>query len=368
MSRRPLICAVAAAVLAAAAPAASAAPSLPLGHAGGFLTDAHGRVVILHGYNMVYKRPPYAPASIGFGDDDATFLAAEGYDAVRVGVIYKAVEPTPGVYDDAYVASIAHTVDTLGRHGIVSLLDFHQDMYNETFQGEGFPDWSVQDDGLPHQPQRGFNQNYFSMPALQHAYDHFWADSPGPGGVGLQERYAAAWRHVAQRFRSNHDVLGYELMNEPFPGSDWPCIAALSGCPAFDAVLTSFTKLVDAAIRKADRRTLVWYEPSVGFDFGPDTVMGPIGDPRAVFSFHAYCFEYGANGSENSCATGYGLSDSNALKRSGQTGDALLMSEFGDGDYALLTEVVQLDDHSMIPWTEWSYCPCHDPTGAAANN
>lgn len=58
MSRRLLICALAAVLLAAAAPAATAAPALPLGHAGRFLTDAQGRVVILHGYNMVYKRPP----------------------------------------------------------------------------------------------------------------------------------------------------------------------------------------------------------------------------------------------------------------------------------------------------------------------
>ena len=98
MSGRLLTCAVAAALLAAAAgaPAALAAPALPLGHAGRWTTDVQGRVVILHGYNMVYKRPPYDPTAVGFGDDDAAFLAAEGYDAVRVGIIYKAVAPTPG--------------------------------------------------------------------------------------------------------------------------------------------------------------------------------------------------------------------------------------------------------------------------------
>jgi endoglycosylceramidase len=35
-------------------------------------------------------------------------------------------------------------VATLARHGIVSLLDFHQDQYSERFPGEGFPAWSVQ--------------------------------------------------------------------------------------------------------------------------------------------------------------------------------------------------------------------------------
>src|SRR5207244_10883791 len=148
-------------------------------------------------------RAPYFPAAIGFGDDDATFLAGEGYDVVRVGVIYAGVEPQPGVYDDAYLGQIADTVDTVARHGIVSVLDFHQDMYNERFAGEGWPDWAVQDDGLPNQPNLGFPGNYVGMPAVQRAFDHFWANDPGPDGVGLQDRYAAAWPPAAQRFRGH---------------------------------------------------------------------------------------------------------------------------------------------------------------------
>jgi endoglycosylceramidase len=317
---------------------------------------------------MVYKLAPYYPAAVGFGDNDAAFLARVGFNAVRVGVIWKALEPMPGVYDDSYLTRIADTVATLARHGIVSLLDFHQDMYNERFQGEGFPDWSIQDDGLPAQPQRGFNQNYFVMLALQHAFDHLWANSVGPGGIGLQDRYAAAWRHVALRFRANRSVLGYELMNEPFPGTAWPSCAVLTGCPAFDSMLTAFNRRVDTAIRSVDRRTLVWYEPNVAFDFGPATTVGPIGDPRAGFSFHAYCFEFGGSGTTNSCSMFGDLVLSNAINHVDQTGDALLMTEFGDDDYALLSAMVRRDDRNMVPWLEWSYCPCHDPTGAADKN
>ncbi len=356
-----------AALLASWCPAvAGASPALPLSHYGRWITDARGRVVIVHGTNMVYKLAPYYPSAIGFSDDDAAFLARIGFNAVRVGVIWKAVEPEPGVYDDAYLGHIAATVRTLARHGILSLLDFHQDMYNETFQGEGFPDWSVQDDGLPHQPQRGFSQNYFVMAALWRAYDHLWENSPGPGGVGLADRYAQAWRHVALRFRSNPTVLGYELMNEPFPGSTWQSCAALSGCPAFDATLTDFTKRVAASIRTVDRRTLIWYEPNAAFDFGPDTTMGSIGDPLAGFSFHDYCFEFAASGSANSCSNLGDLVVANAIKHSRQTGDALLMTEWGDPDYSLMSAMVKRDDENMVPWLEWSYCPCHDPTGAAS--
>src|SRR5213080_398710 len=90
----------------ALAGSAAAAPSLPLSRDGRWTVDSQGRVVVLHGLNMVYKLAPYAPDAAGFGDDDAAFLAAEGYDSVRLGVIYKAVEPRPGVYDDAYLDRI----------------------------------------------------------------------------------------------------------------------------------------------------------------------------------------------------------------------------------------------------------------------
>lgn len=49
------------------------------------------------------------------------------------------VEPKPGEYDDAYLASITRTVRTLRAHGIMTLLDAHQDMYNEKFEGEEPP-------------------------------------------------------------------------------------------------------------------------------------------------------------------------------------------------------------------------------------
>lgn len=180
-----------------ASPAAIATPKLPLGHSGRWITDARGRVVIVHGVNMVYKIAPYYPSATGFGDDDAAFLAAVGFNAVRVGVIWKAVEPEPGVYDDAYLNQIAATVKTLARHGIVSLLDFHQDMYNELFQGEGAPDWAVEDDGLPRVPQTGFPGNSWTCPRFS---THSTTSGPTAPARGVSvSRTATAARGVTSR-------------------------------------------------------------------------------------------------------------------------------------------------------------------------
>lgn len=356
--------AIAAAVLGGCLPAftsdaVAAASTPPLGHAGRWITDPTGRVVVLHGLNMVYKLAPYYPAAAGFGADDAAFLERMDFNVVRVGVIWKAVEPQPGVYDDAYLEHIAGTVRTLARHGIFSLLDFHQDQYNELFQGEGAPDWAVHDNGLAN-PKNGFPDNYFTNPALQGAFDYFWSNGKGPGGVGLQDRYAAAWQHVARMFRTVPGVLGYELMNEPSAGTQFLSCIAAAGCPAFDAQLTAFNRLVAGAIRKVDPRTLIFYEPDVGFDFGVETHVGALGQGPAGFAFHDYCLAASPNG----CAS-EPVGFANALGRVAQTGEALMLTEFGSTPFSGdLTGMVRLADQDMVPWTEWSYCPCGDPTGA----
>src|SRR4051794_19019563 len=282
-----LIVAAAALVL---APTASAAPTGPLSQSGRWITDSAGRVVILHGVNMVnkVKSQGYAPSATGFGDDDARFLAHEGLNTVRLGVIYAGVEPQPGSYNDAYLADIARTVKALADQNVFVLLDFHQDMYNERFQGEGLPDWAVQDDGIPAQPQTGFPGNYLAQPALNRAFQHFWDNDAGPGGVGLQDRYAAAWRHVAARFRGERALVGYDIFNEPWPGPQYPTCANPDGCAAFDAQLTAMSTRVSNAIRQVDGTHVTWWEPNVLFDFGAGTKHGDTG-PRAGMSFHAYC-------------------------------------------------------------------------------
>ncbi len=365
MMRSLALAVCAACVLAAgSASVAQASPVLPLGHAGRWITDARGRVVVIHGTNMVYKLAPYYPQAIGFGADDAAFLRSIGFDAVRVGVLWEAVEPQPGVYNDGYLRHIAATVATLARYGIVSLLDFHQDQYNQLFQGEGFPSWSVQDDGLPPEPQLGFGADYIGMPALQHAFDHFWANSPGPGGVGLQDRYAAAWAHVARWFAGNPHVLGYELMNEPWPGSIWSTCAQTQGCPTFDAgPFASFYRLVIGSIRRVDRRSLIWYEPQVLFNYGSNTNLPALGDARLGFGFHDYCLQFDFGGGTSSCQTFDDTVFANALARVAKTGDALLETEFGaTTNPQILVPAVQRADRNMVSWLEWAYCGCNDPT------
>lgn len=357
----------------AAAPAApTAAASVPSpaprpATDGRFVLDPQGRVLVLHGVNMVYKRPPYAPDAIGFGADDAQFLVDQGFTTVRLGLIWKAVEPEPGQYDDAYLARIRETTEVLAAHGIHVMLDFHQDLFHERFQGEGAPDWAVQDDGLPAEPQLGFPYNYFGQIALNRAFDHFWSNSPGPDGIGLQDRYADAWAHVASYFRQTRGVMGFDLFNEPWPGTLWTLCANPMGCRGFDAKLQAFSQRVIDRIRAVDRRTPIFYEPHVLFNNGARTHVSPRGQ-RLGFSFHDYCLtaDVGLEGTpvqDLTCTVFDNLVWANAEAQLTRTGDAPLLTEFGaTTDTAVLEDMVDRAAEHRFGWQYWAYCGCDDPT------
>ena len=349
-------------------PAVVTGPTMPIGHTGTWMTDASGRVVVLHGLNQVYKVPPYEPSADGFDDDDAAFLATNGFNAMRVGVIWAAVEPQPGSYDDNYLASIALTVQTLAAHGIVSLLDFHQDMYNEIFQGEGAPAWAVQTGGLPN-PQLGFPTNYFANPAEGHAWDSFWRSQAAADGIGLQDHYARAWAHVAAYFRGNPGVFGYEILNEPWPGTLWePCFDPVLGCPISDGKLTAFYNRVVTAIRAADPTTLVFYEPNVLFSEVIHTDLGKVNDANTGFSFHDYCAAESELKIDFTCSHQDQAVFNNASRHTGIYQIPSLLTEFGaTNDLANLAGVLRQADTSRVGWLEWAYTG-HDKTSSSPND
>src|SRR4051794_1754952 len=102
---RRLLCAAAAVtlmlLLAPAALAAGGPVSGRLSRTGMWTTDAEGRVVVVHGFNVIKKVAPFVRTR--FTDQDARLLADEGFTTARIGLIWEAVEPQPGHYDDAYI-------------------------------------------------------------------------------------------------------------------------------------------------------------------------------------------------------------------------------------------------------------------------
>jgi endoglycosylceramidase len=344
---------------------ALSAPREPLGHAGRWITDSAGRVVMLRGVAVVPATGRFTPESLGFGRDDARFLRSQGFNVVRLGLFSEGWEKQPGVFEAGYLAAYLRTQRLLGRAGIFSVVDFHQDMLNTRFQGRGFADWFIRDDGVPNQPQTGFPGNYLANAALNRAYDNLWANAPAPDGTGLQDRFAESWRRVAGAFAGRKRVAGYDIFNEPWPGSRWPSCANPEGCPpgGFDQTdLTAFSNRVVAGIRRADPVHLVFYEPNLQFDVGAATRHGKADDPNVGMSFHNYCL--GAAPGLPHAPDPAGLCKDvgergvfeNAERHSAETGAALLMTEFGDTeDAGIHRRMTDLADEFMVGWTQWAY-------------
>lgn len=325
---------------------------------GRWLVDAHGRVVVLHGVNLVHKLPPYEPLALGFDAAHARFLAESGFTTVRLGIIHKALEPEPGDYDRDYLERIAACARLLGEHGIHVLVDFHQDMLNERFGGQGEPDWAVAGVRLPAWPNVAFPHNYVVMPALWLAYDRFWRNADGQ-----QDRFAAAWRVAAERLREEPAVFGYDLFNEPYPGSRAILAARPGGDARFDRALARFHGRVLAAIREVDAERIVFAEPNVLFNTGSRTHHPPLGDERSGFSFHCYCQlqtpglpRAGGAAVARWCTRAERRVFRHAERHADAGGGALLLSEFGAiDDLAAIARTADLADEARCSWQYWSY-------------
>src|SRR6201986_3740077 len=338
--------------------------SLPsLGTSGSFHTNSDGQVVTLHGLNEVYKIAPGDPLASGFNDDDAAFLAENGFNAVRVGVIWSDLEPDPGVFSTTYLNSIESTVQTLGSHGIYSIIDFHQDAYSTAFGGEGAPDWAVQTDGVTN-PSLPFPYNVFFNPAEQQAWESFWSNADAPNGIGLENNYSQMLEYVANAFNGNPNVAGFELMNEPSPGIS-SFVSTLFGNPFFDSQqLTPFYDQGADAIRAVDPTTPIFFEPNVLSNAGIPTDLGHVDATNTVLSFHDYCeFDLGPLG----CIPSVSGIVGNAEAYAEAQGIPAFMTEFGaPGDQAESLAPMQGADQHLIGWTEWAYSGQGDITTSAS--
>ncbi len=320
-------------------------PVAPLSSSGRWFIDATGRVVMFHGVNMVEKQDPYYPAAYGFGDDDAAFLAAQGFNALRLGVDFRGLMPTPGVVEDAYIEHLAASVDALTRQQIFVLLDFHQDGFAPMFNGNGFPDWMAITDGLPNPPAAIFPYYYIQNPAMQRAFEHFWENSLGPNGIGLQDYFVQGLQRVVARFADNPLVLGTELINEPFPGATWQ--ACITGCADLEQQrLLPFYRKGTAAARRLAPRQLVFREPFVLFNFGQAKTSLPGTDAGVALAVHSYALsQTGENGVV-----------ANAVAAAQRDQAPLLLTEFGATiDPVVLNRLTAEMDGGLVPWLFWAY-------------
>ena len=184
-------------------------------------------------------KPAYQQSSAPASGDDFAEMRALGFDMVRLVLNWSQLEPTAGHYSRLYLDRVAQVVRWAQQQGISVILDMHQDQYSRyilpgpstTVAGlscrssggsDGAPQWAVFTSG---KPACAVDGQTALNPAASAAFAAFWAnhavetpDGQSPG-AGLQDHYIGALAALAKRFENDPAVIGYEIMNEPQPGS-----------------------------------------------------------------------------------------------------------------------------------------------------
>ncbi len=340
---------------------------------GRWLVDQHGRVVILHGLNLVYKRKPYVPPNSvhGFRAADARWLARHGFNGARIGTLWAGITPeAPGRRDPAYLAKWQRIMDLLAKRGIWMQLDVHQDQWHEAYGGEGVPDWAL----IRPAPFNAappvtapFPMGYWT-PETSTVFDDFWADRHG-----LLAGWVAAWKIAARTWRHQPYLMGYDLLNEPWPGREWAtCLA--DGCERFyDQELQPALELALAGIRTVDRDNIVWWEPQQFAGGQPlETYFEKVpGERQLGFSWHSYCPDVFLEsqgipgGDTENCRSFAEGRQRHALDQARRMNAVPLMSEWGATDNRRAIRIdAEVADRHLMGWTHWAYKFWNDPTTA----
>jgi len=339
----------------------------PLKRTGRWITDREGRVVVLHGVDIVKKVSPYYPSN--FGPADAEFLANEGLTAARIGFIWAGAEPLPGIYDNTYIDHVIGFNDLLAKYGIRTLIDVHQDDYgtqNETpadecssddlcsiASGDGAPGWA--------ELGGGGGAEYADQD-----FEHFWDNGSASNGVGVQTQFVALWAHLVSRIETSPgagDLLGLDPFNEPYPGSGYasPC-GDYDPCPAFEKTqLPAFYEKVIAAMRGAGYRGVIFPEAIADSGSAEPSLPG-FSDPQVAFNAHYYCTASQVlpdpTGviSEPYCASVDKAAFANYDAYAARLNVPYIVSEFGsndsDAEYAHETDLM---GSRFLSWMYWMY-------------
>ncbi|KAJ3322674.1 hypothetical protein HDU76_013834, partial [Blyttiomyces sp. JEL0837] len=186
-----------------------------------------------------------------------------------------------------------------------------KDAFSEKFCGEGVPLWAAQPagslfnlldfpvpiekspfkvdkNGIPSQADCAKHDfgivqlSYAAGSAYQRLYENY---------DGLRDSFVNYWKLLASVFGKYDNVLGYDLMNEPFAGNVVTNPGLLVPGVADRVMLQSFYDAVAAGIREVDQKSLIFFESVtwdnfvVGFDHVPG---GSQNGAKSVLSFHHY--------------------------------------------------------------------------------
>jgi len=360
-----------------------------------FIHDAQGRALILRGINIdgYAKWNPLPDIT----EPEVDHIAhAWGMNFARVILTWDKVEPQEGTIDMAYLDGMATRLDWFEQRGIRVMLDMHQDTYGRRCipdtmppqcPGDGAPLWAFRDDGQsyfgPEDPAHPRLWSlYYAQAGIIRCFDNLWASSGA--NADLLQHFAAAWAAVAQRLGKHPAVIGYDLFNEPFPGSLFNLSEALSGEAADGGssqqyegtLLGPFYQNVITEIRKVDSDGYIFIEPRYGaaasgaVSFFPKMVDPRSGESRIVLAPHLYVPEVDAGQDYIPNKYHIDLWEKSRAAEMKKQPMPIMMGEWGfqwpvDPTTNALNpdriqyadDVLAMADRMMMGWAYWAYDP-----------
>jgi len=323
------------------------------------IVDEQGRTLLLRGPNLSNSNKFPNPSGSFIPDwiDGEVFadIAARGFNSVRFLLVWEAIEPEPGVYDELYLDRVEEIVHMAEAHGIYMILDMHQDIFSRVYGGDGAPAWALPDWPVTYEPWAPWFINYI-RPVVMLAFDRLWRDLDD-----VQFRFRECWAAVARRFRDEPAVVGYDLLNEPYPGT-W-----LLAPDRFDReALGPFCRFLIERIREEDPESLIFFEPSafrtnvlVPFGF-PSSLPADLGE-GLVFAPHFYDPLVTITHRWDGCTGRLANAADDLVAEAERLGSALWVGEWNvweysvEGGEAYLEAQLRIFDERAMGWSYWEY-------------
>ena len=250
--------------------------------------------MVFHGVNVVVKVKPFMPTTDEFdsmmsqNDDDINLFKKWGFNFVRLGVMWEGYETEQGKYDQSYLEKLNIQINKLGKNGIYSLIDLHQDAMSRVTCGEGVPTFYTRDAsdkcsdftfglvgywlGLC-KPMSTLIENYdvnVNTPLEKCVKNNFGQYGQTPGvqevaeklyteGTIVHQAFLNYWDGVSKYFKDNQYVVGYDLINEPSAGNLFKNPLTLLNP---DKQLQKLYQNASDVIRKNDANKIIFFSAS----------------------------------------------------------------------------------------------------------
>ena len=161
-------------------------------------------------------------------EDDVAFIRSTGANTVRIALNYREFErdDRPFEYLESGFVRLEQALGWCAQHGVYAILDLH------AVQGWQNTDW--------HSDNAGRSTHFWQHP-------HF------------QDRFVRLWSALAERFRNNPWVAGYNVMNEPVTNAPRGRFGSHAYTPDWE-VLNRVYRRVVTAIREVDPEHLIFLE------------------------------------------------------------------------------------------------------------